>query len=159
MKKVSLLLVALMLSFTLLFLFSCEDKASSSPSSVESVADGEEIPAEGLWKNATYRKNTTLGQGSKTFTLTVSIEGKSINLTIKTDAQTVGDALQALGVVAGEESAYGLYIKKVNGVLADYDTDCSYWAFYIGNEYASSGVDTTDIVSGTTYKLERTVMS
>ena len=155
MKKISLLILALVLSFTAIFLFSCNDSEKETNATASSVADGEEIPAEGNWKTATYRKNATLGQGNKTFTLTVAIDGKSVDLTIKTDESTVGAALQALNVIQGEDSQYGLYIKTVNGVLADYDIDQTYWAFYINGEYASSGVDTTEIVSGTTYKLSR----
>ena len=154
MKKISLLILALVLSFTALFLFACGNGETSS-TSASSISNDEEIPAEGLWKSATYRKNTTLGQGNKTFILTVAIDGKSIDLTIKTDESTVGDALQKLNIIEGKEAQYGLYIKKVNGVTADYDVDNTYWAFYINGEYASSGVDTTEIVSGTAYKLSR----
>lgn len=154
MKKISLLILALVLSFTCLFLFSCDNEDTTS-STAESLKEGEEIPAEGLWKDATYRKNTTLGEGSKTFTLTVAIEGKSIDITVKTDATILGDALTSLGLVEGEDGDWGLYIKKVNGVTADYDVDGTYWAFYINGEYASSGVDTTEITDGAKYKLSR----
>jgi len=41
-------------------------------------------------------------------------------------------------------------------MLADYDVDQTYWAFYINGEYAVSGVDTTDIDENAVYKLERT---
>ena len=33
----------------------------------------------------------------------------------------------------------------VNGITADYDTDGKYWAFYINGEYATTGVDATEI--------------
>ena len=48
-------------------------------------------------------------------------------------------ALLALDLIAGEDSQYGLYVKTVNGITADYDTDGSYWAFYIDGEYAQTG--------------------
>lgn len=94
----------------------------------------------------------TIGQGSKTFTVEVTdAEGKSISFTVNTDQETVGAALQELGVVAGEQSSYGLYIKSVNGITADYDKDGVYWAFYIDGEYASTGADQTGITDGSVY--------
>ena len=60
----------------------------------------------------------------------------------------------ANNLIAGEEGAYGLYVKTVNGITADYDKDQTYWAFYIDGEYAVSGVDTTDIVESSVYTLK-----
>ena len=59
-------------------------------------------------------------------------------------------------LIEGEEGPFGLYVKKVNGVEADFDKDGTYWAFYINGEYAMSGVDTTKITEGEQYKLEYT---
>ena len=70
---------------------------------------------------------------------------------ISTDKQTVGDALLEKQLIDGDNGQYGLYVKDVAGVHADYDTDGTYWAFYINGEYAMSGVDTTDIEDGATY--------
>ena len=36
-------------------------------------------------------------------------------------------------------------MKTVNGITADYETDGTYWAFYIDGEYAMTGVDATEI--------------
>ena len=138
MKKITALLLALMLSFTLLFVASCD-----------------KIPAEGLWEEATYRDDTELGEGNTDFTLTVKAGEESINFSISTDKKTVGEALIELGLVEGEEGTYGLYILKVNGILADYNVDQTYWAFYINGEYAMTGVDSTDIVNGAAYTLSR----
>ena len=67
---------------------------------------------------------------------------------------TVGAALLSLGLIAGEDSDYGLYVKTVNGVTVDYDTDGKYWAFYVDGEYAATGVDSTDITAGATYTFK-----
>ena len=67
---------------------------------------------------------------------------------------TVGAALLSLGLIAGEDSEYGLYVKTVNGVTVDYDTDGKYWAFYVDGEYAATGVDSTDITAGATYTFK-----
>ena len=45
-----------------------------------------------------------------------------------------------MGLIAGEDSDYGLYVKTVNGVTVDYDTDGKYWAFYVDGEYAATDV-------------------
>ena len=108
-----------------------------------------------IWQDATYVKDTELGEGSKTLTVKVEVEENSVTFIIHTDAETVGEALLALGLIAGEESQYGLYIKQVNGMTADYDVDQTYWAFYINGEYAMTGADTTPISEGEVYSLVR----
>ena len=108
-----------------------------------------------LTKTISY---TVMGEGSTSFYLTVKdVDGTVTKFQINTDATTVGEALLALELIAGDESDYGLYVKVVNGITADYDVDKSYWAFYIDGEYAQTGVDATDIVAGTTYELAKTV--
>lgn len=47
---------------------------------------------------------------------------------------------------------WGLYVKTVDGVTAD-DSAHQYWALYIGNEYAQTGVDSTPVNDGDTFKL------
>ena len=150
MKKISLLILSLILLLSAFALFSCEKEEEEAP--VQSISDEEEIPKEGLWQNATYRKNTSLGEGEKSFTLVVEIDGKSINFSIKTNETTVGAALKSLNLIQGND---GLYT-TVNGVLADYNVDKSYWAFYVNGEYALEGMDTTTIEQGATYKLAHT---
>ncbi len=110
----------------------------------------------GVWENATYRKDTEFGNGAKTVVVEVKAEDQQVTFTIKTDKDTVGAALLEHGLIAGEEGAYGLYIKQVNGITADYDVDQTYWSFYINGEYAMTGVDTTEITEGATYRLEYT---
>lgn len=97
------------------------------------------------------------GQGEKSFTFCVSDkEGKEVYYAINTDKTTVGEALQEHGLIDGDEGPYGLYVKTVDGIPLDYDTDGMYWAFYIGTEMAPTGVDATEIVIGETYRLVAT---
>lgn len=104
--------------------------------------------------SAEFKEGATLGTGAVSFTLeVVDADGKSIKATIKTDAKTVGEALLDLGIIDGEDSDFGLYVTTVNGVTLDYNKDGRYWAFYIDGEYAMTGVDSTEIVDGTAYKL------
>lgn len=98
---------------------------------------------------------TVLGEGSTVFTLMVTDQdGNETAFEIHTDKTTVGEALLELDLIAGDESEYGLYVKTVNGITADYDVDGTYWAFYINGEYASTGVDATDIEEGGSYALK-----
>ena len=147
-KKLLSLILALMLST--LCLFACSDTEGT-----DGTTGSQEAPEASPWDSATYKANATVSQGEKTFTLEIAAYGKSITLTVNTNEDVLGDALSALGLIEGENGPYGLYVKKVNGILADYDVDETYWALYIDGEYAMSGVDTTDIVAGTQYKLSR----
>ena len=98
---------------------------------------------------------TELGEGSREFLFyVVDGAGNTSGYQIDTEEKTVGAALLQLNLISGEEGAYGLYVKEVNGIRADYDTDGCYWAFYIDGEYATSGVDTTEIVDGATYTFK-----
>lgn len=103
----------------------------------------------------TVTDGQTVGEGNVSFPLTiVDKESNEINVTIKTDKEIVGDALEALGLIEGDESEYGMYVKAVNGIVAIYEEDATYWAFYINGEYAQTGVDSTPIVDGESYMLK-----
>ena len=106
-----------------------------------------------LWDDAKYTSDTELGTGSKTVQVEVKAEGKSVTFTIHTDKEILGDVLLEHGLIAGEEGAYGLYVKFVNGIEADYDKDQTYWAFYKNGEYMMTGVDSTTFTSGDHYEL------
>ena len=96
-----------------------------------------------------------LGAGDMEFPVTVTDqEGNTIEFEIHTDQETVGDALEEVGMIEGEEGEYGLYVKTVNGITLDYDEDGLYWAFYINDEYAQTGVDATPIKEGESYSFK-----
>ena len=89
-----------------------------------------------------------------TFTLEVTdLDGKVTKHEISTDKQTVGEALLEQGLISGDVGDYGLYVKTVDGMTADYDADGLYWAFYKSGEYLMTGVDTTEIADGEQYEL------
>jgi hypothetical protein len=96
----------------------------------------------------------TLGEGEKTLTVELKVNEHLITFTLKTDKATVGEALIENELVSGDEGPYGLYVKVVNGMTADYDIDQSYWAFYINGEFAMTGIDMTEIKEGEIYRLE-----
>ena len=98
---------------------------------------------------------TELGEGKSTFNFSVvDKDGTETKFLIHTDAETVGAALLEHGLIEGEEGQYGLYVKKVNGILADYDVDQTYWGFYVNGEYGMSGVDITNIDEGANYSFK-----
>ena len=99
---------------------------------------------------------TETNGGQKTFTFeVVPMEGESKSFTITTDKSIVGDALLDEKLIEGEQGPYGLYVKKVNGITADYDVDGTYWAFYINGDYAMTGVDATEIEDGAAYSFKQ----
>jgi len=105
----------------------------------------------GIWMDATYTEDTTLGEGATALTVVVSAEDKQITLTVNTDKTTVGAALSEVGLIKGTGGMYTV----VNGMTADYNVDQTYWAFYENDAYAMAGMDDTAITAGVTYKLER----
>ena len=80
-------------------------------------------------------------------------EGNSTEFIVCTDKTIVGEALLEAGLIEGEEGQFGLYVKKVNGIVADYDIDKTYWAFYVDGEYGMTGVDQTEIEEGKVYEF------
>lgn len=118
------------------------------------TACGNTVNGEGLWKDATYLKDTTFGEGKNTVTVEVKAGEQSIKFTVNTDKDTVGAALMEHKLIDGDQGDYGLYVKKVNGITADYDTDKAYWAFYVDDAYANAGIDQTKIEKDKLYRLE-----
>lgn len=142
MKK----LLSLALSLALVLSFAaCSNSASSTPNSSSAEQSSVSQAVEGLWATATYTENTEVGEGEKTVEMTVTAEDKSIVITVKTDAETVGDMLRETSVATGSEGDYGLFVDTVNGIKADWDTDRTYWGFYVDGEFSSVGVDGVDI--------------
>ena len=124
-----------------LFMAGCGGKDNAAPSAPETAVN---VQAE----------TTVLGEGSTTFDFTVADkDGNVTQFEIHTDKETVGEALSELGLIEGEEGAYGLYVKAVNGVTADYDKDGTYWAFYVNGEYALTGIDATAVTDGGSYSM------
>ena len=138
MKRTISLIITVALALSLVFsLSSCREP---------------EFPLE----EATYKDGCELGEGKNTYLLKVTAKGFDVTFTIKTDETNLGQALRKSGIVEGDESPYGLYIKTVNGVRADYDLDGAYWAFLIDGEMSMGGVDDVNIEEGKIYELAYT---
>ena len=146
-KKVSSFILCMVLIVAMaLSTVGCNGSKDSGAASGDA---GAQAGAEG------QREGGELGEGSKEFALTVTDkDGNETQFEIHTDKEMVGEALQELNLIDGEEGEYGLFVKTVNGITADYDTDGVYWAFYVNGEYATSGVDVTQITEGDSYALK-----
>lgn len=113
----------------------------------------------GLWENATYTEDKTLGDGANTLSITVEMEEKSVVLTVKTDAATVKDALAEHDLIDGEQQAIGYMMSTLNGVRADFTLDGAYWGFYQNGEYMMTGIDTTPVTGDAAYEFVYTPAS
>lgn len=130
-----ILIAAMVFSFA-----ACSPQAQADPGA--QVTTGDAAPIE-------------VGEGGLSFTFEVVGEDEAKTVyAVKTEEKTVGAALLALDLIAGDESEYGLYVKTVDGQTVDYDTDGKYWAFYVDGEYATAGVDATEITQGSTYTFQ-----
>ena len=109
-----------------------------------------------IWEDAAYTADTELGSGAKTLQVEVVAYGKAVTFTINTDKETLGDALSEHSLISGEKGPYGLYVKVVNGMTADYAVNKGYWSFSKDGEYLQSGVDSTAISHGDHYEITYT---
>ena len=115
-----------------------------------------DVEKTGAWETATYDRNTELGEGAKTVTVKVIADEQELTFIIHTDKETLGEALLEHKLIDGEQSQYGMYIKAVNGIVADYDVDQTYWGFTKAGEMMLVGVDSAEIADGEQYELTRT---
>jgi len=156
-KKLSSLLLCMMLIVAMALTAGCGEKKQENTSAGQevsvNVSDG--VKTQESTSEEQEEASNVLGEGSTQFTFTVvDGEGKETVFEIHTDKTTVGDALLELGLIAGDAGEFGLYVKTVNGITADYDVDQTYWAFYINGEYGMTGVDVTNIEAGATYSFK-----
>ena len=96
-------------------------------------------------------------QGAKAFTVTViHADGAEKVFNYRTDAETLGAFLEAEGLISSEGADQGMF-HTVDGEKADWNVNQSYWAFYLGEEYAMTGIYDTPIADGAAYKLVYTI--
>ena len=96
--------------------------------------------------------------GDKHITVTVTHkDGQEKTFTYDTNEEYLGTVLVDAGLIEGEEGPYGLMISAVDGETADWNVDQGYWALYIGEEYATTGIDMTPVYDGSTYRLVYTI--
>ena len=136
-----------------------QEKTQQTDAAVQTTVSAVQTTAEAAPETTTAAPDgrIELGEGAHTFYLDVTkSDGTTSSYVVHSDDQYVGEPLTELGLIAGEESQYGLYVTTVDGEPLDYNTDGMYWAFYVDGDYASTGVDTTPITEGATYALTAT---
>lgn len=114
----------------------------------------------GILAGVYFATRPATSQGAKTFTVTVVHgDGSSKDFTYHTDEEFLGTVLQSEGLIQGENGEFGLFIHTVDGETADYTVDGSYWALFVGEEYATTGIDSTPVHDGSVFRLVYTVDS
>ena len=128
-----------------LIITGCTNNSTDEPTTTEPIATTGQTSA------------IVKGEGENAFVfIAVDLDGNSTHYMIKTDKETVGEALVNEKLISGENGQYGLMVDTVNGQKYDYNADGAYWAFYVNGEYATSGVDTTPIKDGEVYSFVAT---
>jgi len=142
-KKLLVTLLVVLIAVMALIITGCTNNSTDQPTTTEPIATTGQASA------------IVKGEGENAFVfIAVDLDGNSTHYMIKTDKETVGEALLENGLIAGEDGQYGLYVKTVNGITLDYDKDGKYWAFYEENAYANQGVDQTPIKEGGVYTFK-----
>ncbi len=98
------------------------------------------------------------GNGTeKHFTFIVKDKnGKEASFSLTSTRKYLGDALLDEGLIEGEEGQYGLYVKKVNGTVADADADGAWWKLIVDGKDAMVGVSSVELREGGVYRYEYT---
>lgn len=142
-------------SLTTLSEVSAASKETQANNSENQSQLGSDVSSD-LWKTALYTSDAELGKGAVTIKVKVAADNKEITITLHTDSDTLGKALLDNKLVSGTQGEYGLYIKTVNGIEADYDKNKAYWAISKGKEYLTTSADATKIADGEAYELTYT---
>ena len=155
-KKIKSMLLCMMLAMAMaITAVGCGSKTENTADTQKNTETAIVNTESTVETEAAAAQEIILGEGSVKFTfIVVDADGNETNFVVSTDKETVGDALLELNLIEGDDSEYGLYVKTVNGITADYDTDGTYWAFYVNGEYASTGVDSTPVNEGDTYEFK-----
>ena len=153
-KLLSFILCIVLIAAMALLATGCTDNKKETPKTPDTTQATTSTDAT---KTPATTDVITKGEGQTSFKFEVTdLDGKTTKFLVKTDKTIVGDALQEVGLITGDPGPYGLYVKSVNGITADYDKDGAYWAFYTNGEYALKGVDQTEIDTTATYAFVKT---
>ena len=143
-KTIRIFFLVLLCAVTALFLIGCGDGEAKSEQP-DSAA------------NADSAENTGKEEGTVTITVEViNSAGEHKEHTIVTKGKTLADALLESGLAEGPIEEYGLFITTVDGEVADWAVDQSYWALSKDGEYLMTGASDTPIADGEHYELTYT---
>ena len=153
MKKLSALVLSLILAAGLLVGCGASASSASSSEAVSSEVVSEAAPAESA---AVSTAEDAAAAIAVTFTVT-GADGESTVLTLDaTDGEKLSDALAAAGVISAEEAAAG-FVTVVNGEEADYDADGAWWCLTDATgEMTTVGVADIELHDGDSYAFTYT---
>ena len=96
--------------------------------------------------------------GGKNITVTVvHADGSEKVFELTTQEEYLGPVILSEGIVEGVEGPYGLEIHSVDGEGASWEANQSYWALFVGEDYATTGADGVALVDGGEYALVYTI--
>ena len=96
-------------------------------------------------------------EGTKSFTvIVVHADGTEKELAYTTAATKLGAFLEEKKLINSEGADSGMF-HTVDGEKADWNENQSYWAVYLGDAYADTGIYDTNITDGAVYKLVYTI--
>jgi len=96
-------------------------------------------------------------EGQKSFTIkVVHSDGTELEKTVKTTQTYLAHALIDEKILTDEGLDDGMYL-TVDSETASWEKNQSYWGFYVGEDYAVEGMNTTVIQDGAVYKLVYTI--
>ena len=155
-KLLSFILCIVLIAAMALLATGCSDKKETPETPKTPATTTQTEATKGILEEVPTQV-TEKGEGKTAFNFEVTdLDGKTTKFLVKTDKTIVGEALLEVGLIAGEEGPYGLMVSSVNGISADYNKDKAYWAFYANGEYATKGVDQTEIDPTATYAFVKT---
>ena len=86
----------------------------------------------------------------------IHADGSEKTFEYRTDGGKLGVYLEEAGLIESEGADDGMF-HTVDGEKADWNENKSYWAFYIGEDYAMYGIEQTPIEDGAVYRLVYTI--
>lgn len=110
-----------------------------------------DVEKTGDWENATHVRDMEFGKGAKTVTVKVTAEEQTITFTLKTDKETLGEALKEHDLIVENN---GL-VTTVNGIYADWDNGQWWWNFTKNGEMMLVGVNEATVADGEQYEFTK----
>ena len=82
----------------------------------------------------------------------VHADGASKEYEYDTDEEYLGNVLEPAGLIAGEDSEYGMFVKTVDGYTVDYAKQ-EWWCFTQDGVQVNTGVETTPVADGDHFEI------
>lgn len=152
MKKITALLLAI-LTFALIFTGCSSDKEETVNTTKAVSQDGTKADE----KDFAFPDDLTiLGDEDSKYSFifkAVHKDGKETSFGIRTNKETIGEALVEADLLGGREESTGYVVYTIDHVKHDHNTEGFYWVLYIDGELAEVDVMKTAIENGSTYEF------